>query len=74
MLSVFLLFFFYKPGCNPNPGPFGSSVNELRPPSGSDAKRPFLGPAAGALLSIKSCKICSVSSPVRSSCNRFKIR
>lgn len=58
---------FYRPGCNPKPGPFGSSLRDDSSPLGSDANRPLRGPGRGIFPSIKSCKISSVSLAVKSS-------
>lgn len=32
----------YRSGLTPKPGPGGGSVNEVKPPAGSQEKRPFL--------------------------------
>lgn len=59
----------YNPDCNPNPGPFGSSDSNVKPPLGSEAYRPLLGPGRGVFPSIKFCNISTVSFSVKSSCD-----
>lgn len=64
-----IMYQFYRPGCKPKPGPFGSSDNDVGSPNGSDAYRPLRGPGRGVFPSNKSCNISSVSFSFKSSCN-----
>jgi len=42
ILLTWTHFFYYKSDLTPNPGPGGSPFRLVSPPTGSDAKRPFL--------------------------------
>lgn len=60
-------FHHYKSFLTPKPGPVGGFNSDVKPPCGSDANRPLLGPAFGVLLAFKSSMISAISLAVRSS-------